>query len=230
MIIFLLSCYYRSHSILFITGFFSLIIIFICSLLFFFFFFIIRFSLWSFWRFFGFLGLFFLCYHAIGAWCTNSPMITPLGESCRCCCGYADCTDWILLFESFIDFNGCHSFSLFGQFYAIVLRFKLDSGCDFCCFFKKNLFTLWLTAEYLHFIWLRQLVRITWCKLRWFATSAKSQIEFDDCRVCCLESAGSMSIPFIDCNGSWPLNSIQELFCNRQYLWHCLTGHWISTT
>ena len=35
---------------------------------------------------------------------------------------------------------------------------------------------------------------VTWCKIHWFATSAKSQIEFDGCRVCCLESAGSTTI------------------------------------
>ena len=40
------------------------------------------------------------------------------------------------------------------------------------------------------------MIRVTWCELHWFATSAKSQIEFDGC----LESAGSTTISFIDCN------------------------------
>ena len=118
-IIFLLSSYYRSCSIVFVTGFSSLVIVFICSLLFFFSVFssfVLSLSkqiFWLFWRFFGLLGL-FLCYQAIDLWCTNSPMIIPFGESCRCSCGYADCTDWLLLFDSFIDFNnGCRGLSLF---------------------------------------------------------------------------------------------------------------------
>ena len=61
-------------------------------------------------------------------------------------------------------------------------------------FLKKNLFTLWLTTEYLHFIWLRRLIRVAWCIIHWFATSPKCQIEFDGCRVCWTESAGSTTI------------------------------------
>ena len=53
-------------------------------------------------------------------------------------------------------------------------------------FFLKILFTLWLTTKYLHFICLRGLIRVTWCNLPWFATSAKSQIEFNGCHACSL--------------------------------------------
>ena len=93
--------------------------------------------------FLGFLTLFrlpwtffFLCYQSVDLWCTNSPMIILFGESCRCSCGYADGTD------SFIDFNGCHSFSLFPQLFVSFLPFKLDSVCDFYLFLKKKTYSL----------------------------------------------------------------------------------------
>ena len=105
---FLLSSYYRSHSVVCITGFSSLGIVFICS-----FFYRYQIIFLAFLTLFRFTSTFF-CYQAIDLWCTNSPMIIPFGESCRCSCGYADCTDSLLLFDSFIDFNnGCRGLSLF---------------------------------------------------------------------------------------------------------------------
>ena len=138
-LILLFSFYYRSHSIVYITGFSSLVILLIFSLLpsvfsFFSVFFFVSEYLPGFTDAFSVYFDCFLCYQAIDLWCTNGPMIMPFGESCRGSCGYADCTDSLLLFDSFIDFNGFHSFSFFCQSYFSFLPFKMDSVCDSCFF------------------------------------------------------------------------------------------------
>ena len=114
-IIFLLPSYYQSHSIFLSLVFllWSWVWFVFYFLLFFLFFFLLFFVI----RFSNVFSVYldcFLCYHAIDLWCTNSPMIIPFDESCRYPCGYADCTDSLLFFDLFIDFNnGCLCLSIF---------------------------------------------------------------------------------------------------------------------
>lgn len=63
--------------------------------------------------------------------------------------------------DSLVFNNECYCFSWFSQLYAIYLLFFRIRYVTFPFFSKKILFTLWLTVEYLHFIWHKLSVHVT---------------------------------------------------------------------
>ena len=166
-ITFLLSSYYPSRSIVFIIGFFSLVIVLICSLLPFVFFFpffsllffycfkimflafltLVRFTSTFFW---GIKQLIFdvpiaqWWYHLSNPVDALEVMLTAVTD-------YFSLTPllmWIMVataFHFFLSYMSC----FFCRNWIRYVAF------DIFIFQKKKLFTFLLTAEYLHFIWLR---------------------------------------------------------------------------